>query len=1062
MSSSADVPYFDDKKCDPAAVADVLQFNEELASLVFPLENSGLPVHLDLDESVLVALGDRFGVNSDEVLQHLVDAVKGVSLGSSPGDVFARFAEATKRWQNLRTIKNSEGFGLNTPPALALLAVLVCAAERMRYSDNDEGDQSAVEETRRILAINYYTRLCSLVGSPWSEAEAAEKYRDHAEELWQSLADWLAEWEGERGLCTVSLKATSKVRNWAIQMPISQALLREIDKRSLYRMFESRGLDPGSSITDEMMNFILDEWCTKRYGTHHMQDVWKKVDLRRSLIAAAQKTFESWPGPEQTDSETSAPRIGSKVKMVLTLNAFTKHADFGVEIYIPTGEIPESVSIYTESGQVVDVPVWSGGPRTARIGNTSDFDIESLLSGVLKVSNEQIGLVGTRYPRKIVVFEKSQLDRSYGEVGNVLLGATHGLLVRDNQGPDGGLVQKVKSLLASCAQPGWTSKTAADFGGIPEGWVFLEDVVFVAYPANLDSEMRTLAPIEVESLRLAGGFRVPGRRQRWLANSLPVATAIFPNAQSIAVEIFDSSGVKLYSGSSGMGVFVKPLAEIGLSSGQYEIIAKDDSGGVAKTLIQVIDAGTPNPASLDGSKVNLHRLGGGTAFGFMSANLQTTVHETDLTFRGLDLRKLETVSRGTGDQGEMPPSSAQWSLSSRDVMGAAQAKLRIEKAPEKSCVFQMNHHWILPTYLGGNRPEYVEGVCKYCKFTKQLRGRAKTKRTVARTTVGVMSERPSTAVITQDKIKLIPPVPTVENGVWNDAFEVLCYLRHGSANDLAQVCAQVLSGDTGIDRLVRALVSLGHIDVALDERCRPKSWSISPPVLVQTSSTRGHLAGFRSELLIETLRVNAEQLGGHLERLPLDNAPDAISLVLKDPADFMLVVDGIADWLTQYSLVLQKNASLILLESLPTISEVLVDCPSVRVPVARQINKWDGHEARWKRTENSLTSGAFQNIGNGYTYHFNSSEIEPGEDTRSCTSAVKHIESLRNGVPLVFYDESNQEMICRLGAELPGLLARAAVARSGRTPTEDEKDRLIRYHNIDLETATRIFQILRK
>ena len=92
-----------------------------------------------------------------------------------------------------------------------------------------------------------------------------------------------------------------------------------------------------------------------------------------------------------------------------------------------------------------------------------------------------------------------------------------------------------------------------------------------------------------------------------------------------------------------------------------------------------------------------------------------------------------------------------------------------------------------------------------------------------------------------------------------------------------------------------------------------------------------------------------------------------------------------------------------------------------------------------------------------------SSEIEPGEDTRSCTSAaVKHIESLRDGVPLVFYDESSQEMICRLGAELPGLLARAAVALSGRTPTEDEKNRLIRYHNIDLETATRIFQILRK
>jgi hypothetical protein len=72
------------------------------------------------------------------------------------------------------------------------------------------------------------------------------------------------------------------------------------------------------------------------------------------------------------------------------------------------------------------------------------------------------------------------------------------------------------------------------------------------------------------------------------------------------------------------------------------------------------------------------------------------------------------------------------------------------------------------------------------------------------------------------------------------------------------------------------------------------------------------------------------------------------------------------------------------------------------------------------------------------------------------------MESLRAGVPLVFFDESSGVLSTPLGAELPGLLSRAAVALSGRTPFEDEVNLLVKYHDIDLLTANKIFQLLRK
>jgi hypothetical protein len=178
---------------------------------------------------------------------------------------------------------------------------------------------------------------------------------------------------------------------------------------------------------------------------------------------------------------------------------------------------------------------------------------------------------------------------------------------------------------------------------------------------------------------------------------------------------------------------------------------------------------------------------------------------------------------------------------------------------------------------------------------------------------------------------------------------------------------------------------------------------------------------------------------------------------------FSDVVSGVIDPITGSEIHVQENAAEILLSILPTISQILDDSPQVRFPASRQLNKWNGEAARWSKVEFGMDAGAYQHIGNGYVYTYHSSRIDPGEDTTSGTaSSVKHMESLRAGVPLVFFDESSGVLSTPLGAELPGLLSRAAVALSGRTPFEDEVNLLVKYHDIDLLTANKIFQLLRK
>ena len=1048
--------YFNEIKCSANAVLKVRQFNEVISEFVFSLENSGKPVHLDLDDECVEALSIELKTEPSQFLSDLVESVVTVSNDTTPRGVFKEFAEATRRWNNLRETRSDLGHGLNTPPALALLAVLAFAAGQMRNSGENDDESN-------IGAGNYYTRLCEVIGrDPWNEHETQTEYRRCAELLWQSLHDWLNEWQDERGVCTVPLPEgdNGKRHQWAVQMPISQALLRKADRDNLFEMFRSRGLNPSVTVSNEVMSFVLEEWC-HRYGTMHLREVWKKQDYRSALVASAQNALATWTGMETESDDAGPKKLGSKVGLLIEINSFTGQLDLGIEIIIPTNVIPQSVDIELDSGEQFTTQVWAGGPRTVRVTDTSAFDAESLISGVLQITSGEIGLKGIRFPRAIAVFQASSFGRSYQEVNQIFLGSRYGFMVRGG----GDLLQKVEEMLNEVARPGWVSLTTENFSGIPNGWTFIENVELVTFPesAEKDKDLKVLMPIEIQSLVVTDGFRIPGRRERWLTECAPNITAIFPHESTTKLTVTDSRGQSIFESESESRIVLGKLSDVQLSPGVYQISAKSSLGEMMSASISLVSSDTPNPATMDSTRNLRHVIAKGMGFGALSASPAEQDVSAPKSVQGLHLGEFEKRERIIAFSDEVViPFSRQWIDHADDARYVEKGLVKIQPAPPRSCVFE-NHYWMLDTSYGGRTPEYTNGYCKYCLFTRLHRARPKLRAELQSSRKTVKSETKNVKPIPREIVCQIPPIPSTVPGIWDHAFASMCYMRRGNLSDLVQIASQVSSGSIGIDRLVRALSALGHIDVNLDERCRPAAWSIAPAVLVVRNDTQAHLSGFRSPNLITKIRENVENIGGTVTTLQLENAPQVVEISIPTGSTFSDVASGVMDPITGREIHVQIHATDVLLSILPTISQIIDDSPRVRFPASRQLNKWNGGTAQWTQVEFGMDAGAYQHIGNGYMYSFHSNRIDPGEDTTSGTaSSVKHMESFRAGVPLVFFDESSGVLSTRLGAELPGLVSRAVVALSGRTPFEDEKDLLVKYHDVDIVIANKIFQLLRK
>jgi hypothetical protein len=1038
------VSNFDSAMTSDQVVQEILHLNEIISEIVFSEDKSGIPVHLDLEDDSIASIESLHGITPQEFRDQLVSAVGRVHKKHDFLKIFSEFGEATGRWVR-------KGDFLATPPALSLLAVLSIAADEMVAEEN-------------ISANNYYLRLSKVLARSGGIAPdpnaLGRLYRPLAVELWKSLVTWLEAWQGDRGRPTVPLPgdSTDNDAHKYIRMPISQALLRESDRTNLYKMFSANNLDPAMTVSQELMSVLLEQWTMSPYATKQLKKIWRVEEYRESLVLLVISALDAWPGSEvETDGETTT---SSKVGLTLVLDKWMNRAEFGIEIRHAGSKSLTEIEIRTADESFTRSMVVPAGPKSVRIADLSAFETSSLIDGIVEIKNGNIGLKGQRRPRAIVPMLFRQATNEYIEVAGVAMGSVHGLLVRNSTEND--LETKVRELITDVARPGWSVVDTSRFAGFPEEWTLFQNVDIVV-PFDVQSlkykPLEVLVPLEAPSIQLSNGFKIPGRRERWLRSSPPEIFAVVPRETNVSISITNSAGEIVAETTPCPRASLIELNKCDLLTGSYHATITSDDGETFGLSFALVDADMPNPTALHKSKRLGHSLEPNKGFTSVSAEQVEDPHQV-IALQGLHHPTLSAPDILIPNS-EIP-TTQMWKAKLEASAHLPAAKLSVVHAPKDACVLTGKHIMILPTFYGKSGNGMVEGVCKFCGLTRKYPARGRLKKELRES---ISTAKKATYPIKElaPLVQALPPIENRQFDAWDDVFEALCYLRQGSVTDLEAVSARLSGGSVGVERLVRYLSALGHIDVVMNERVRPLQWAISPAVIVETSKNEAHLAGFRSSQLLSQIEERVISINGVIKRYENLNAPVSISIEIPTAyeIDFKVVFEGILDPITQKQIQISRSSCRAVLQQCAPISKVIEDSPKVSRPNFSQVNAWRPEFAVWERCDSNNMPGAFQHIGHGYSYTFNESEIGLGDfTTAGSPSTVKHNASRLAGIPLIFYSPDSRVLVARLGAELPPMMNRALTSLTGQLPIEDETNFYVKYQEVPADIAHFVHYLL--
>jgi len=1041
--TSLESKWFSIASSNQDSALEVERINEAIAEVVFNDNKAGQPVYLDLDEEEIEAISNILGIASNDLIDHICDAVRKIHKSCKWENIFNEFAWAAQKWNKADNYEE-------TPPTLALLVELSRAAESMATTINVDGS-------------NYYSRLAVLLKCVGQETMLGNNYREHAINLWSTLREWLVAWDEIRGVSTVPIpktssdpSMTSRDFKWAIQMPISQARLRDADRQDLNHMFQMFSLDPVSSISPDVMWGILEDWCTGRYSSKNSKKIWKIEEYRETFVLAAISELRIWSGRRSPNGDGS---LG--VRLILSRDPLRNSLNFSLELRSDTKTETNSVTLTVGANSTVECDVFGVAPGRFRLSDPESIETNSLISRTLKMSIQGEQSAGERKPRQIIPM-RFDGQSIYTEVDRIGMDGVYGILMLQQIQPPSGvnLRKQVEELLTEIARPGWAVMSSDDgVLGLPSGWVFISqvDVMTVSSSTNqLHNSLLVLQPLAMPSLRFFGGLRVPGQKDRWLSSNVPELIVSIPTDDAITILVTDSQENQVADFHLDQRAGVISLKDLVLGVGRYGItMAVNDGEIVRRAMLTLVDASVKNIGAALKPISLAYSLGNMTTPSMMTA-VDAASNSGGNRLRGFyfDGSISEVGIEVT------PPSTPPWN--EKFVVDSAEeekmrAQVNIQSADQNSCIYTGMHVFELPTWYGkyGAAGSKILGECRGCGISKYFPARP-----VYKWQKKDVKGKPAPIVKTLRPLdfKLITPIKSEASGRWDAAFDAMCFLRHGKVEDISNITSQIDGVEFVVERFIHGLQSLGHADFKLDRNFRTETWSISPSTVVKISSTKGFLAGFRSAEMVRMITEQIVQIGGTLERFENRDLPCSIIVTVPTPDDFSIVFEKILDPVTGYQIRIVADICALLARGVGSISQLFGASPKIRIPGYHQLKRWDPMLTKWVNADDPTIAGAHQFRGNGNQYTYSEVGIDiDGRVISGSVRTVKHKVAQSVQIPLTYYDESTKQFYARLGAELPGLYGRALVAASGLSPREDTKRRIVIYSGIEPQLASLIF-----
>lgn len=978
------------------------RWNSAIADEFFSGRYGGRPVYLDLEDDALERIKAAAGGQGDPS-EGLVAAVKPSIRLHGRGALFGVHAARLRGWR--------AGDMGTPPPVIALLALLSLVAERM-HADHE------------FRATNYYGRFITLCGGdstdPNLRAKVIRGFALHSGELWTALNRWLEADPDTRGLPT----AFSFDHRVYVGRPISQALVRDGDRRALRLLFSEIGLRPGQVVAVDDMVRILRSWLPESPASQTLRRLARDDDVLAHIAEVACVELQSWSGEVSSGQRLA----GSRVALTATIRRLPRRGLNLTATLVAGTEVDdlEPGPGCDEAGRAALASA-DGRPRLLDPDPSGWRPIADLGIPDLLISRFE-AMAGDatvrRQARPVVVLARDELSSVFREVERVRLGAEHLLLAVDAVRP------RLERELELVARAGWRLNT--ELPGLPAGWILYEGVEIVAISETQAPDLSVLIPVAWTELTLEGGLKLPGRAT-WHALAPPELRASAPPGRRLSAVLFEE--VEHLEGN-GEDPDAGTLAGDTLGEGDH---AATNNLADGERLIDVLD-------TFEGATVvaldDLELSPGDYRVRLVDTHNELPLSATSMRLRSADASlgrpALRLPPRGP-EHGHLWPLTAALDAdegAAIDDDEPAEAEAEEEPQPEATvpvpqCYVTGAHHFLLEA-AGRERPAYgatTGGACRHCGLEKRFPARPKSWR--------ASGERHVQAIRAAKR----PSVPPRREGELVDGellLDALSAIGCGSARELLRLFERSDSPSLRAATGLKELSALGHVDVALDQELRPLRWAVAPTTLV-IAGDECFLAGERSEGMLHAVGRIAQTSWYDQGAAPARISVDVASGEAED------IAESLGESLGR-DVQVSHNPAQSLARHLPSLWDLRARLPILRSrPLDQALERLVG--TRWAPADTAVEDGTYRTRRLPRTvWH------QMGGDVRRADARLGKWLATAPG-ELMVVDPTRHTVTCPLGAEPPWLFERALVLASGRAPAVSVEGQVVEYADVAPDLA---------
>lgn len=990
------------------------RWNEALAKAYFVDDNAGKLVYLDKDDEAFVEAATSLGIAMDQAPESLSSAVRErLSWKWSGVPMFASFDQMTERWLAQRIATDGES---PAPPHIALLTLFSMAAETMG---------SLPSRTQRSEA-GFYAQLGKLLSIPAGESPRLRTaFRAATEAYWEALALWLEDRDGALGL-----PSAYALTHRYVGLPVSQALVRETERRNLRRMFDEQGLLPGAALSHNEMFSALDVWIRSARSTANatMIKMWGNSDTQDRITDIALAELAAWDGP--SDGGAGVETSGSAKRCFFTL----RESRQGLATVFQLGLVANLQLASDENGMLagehgdVGVVLRSGLVSQAGVdfGNVLP-DYASFLEGAVSITTSSGRLI-RRFPKNVLILMRDPATERYLETDRVAPGTPARVLVRLQSG----LADAVEKILVDSAQPGYR-RLPEGVSGLPNGWVMFDRVQMLKSPAAVLTTSKELAGFELRlsaQMSLNGGLKLPGRVPRWSALS-PLQLVIAADDEGPFELVMTTLNHETLQAEER--VLKRELhAPYAVMIKDLEIDRQDFSLSLraGKKTLQSIAVKLRNSMS--------PRAASAAPYRYLCRDFSnplwpvTAVPSKEANQVGIDgLLVQEEIGAGTPAREVSYSASGKWKA--HRVEGSKRNILRLPPPSPTSCLVTGKHYFIFPTFHGGwPQTTWMYGECERCRLSR----RAPTRPTMK----SVQRTAPSNQAP-------LPPLHMKEEPNWEAMMDALAYLGSGTADEFSVLARQLEDTPLFEKQLITSLEALAYIEVQRDSSQRVSHWEIAASSIGGLSDGSWMLAGLWDPEMVSDVEQAVDERGGRIERA--DEAAHASIIIRGMPES------AVKQLAADLKVVLRPNAADAFARVLPDISTVGQSLHRTSLSISEGCQFFDTGSASWLDVESAEHPGLFR-TRSGYLaqYIFRSpADVANGVGASVDVELGKHLAAVQEGRHLMAYDPESKTLSVPLGAGLPGIYGRAAVMASGRLPNSDYRTSSLNYRGVELQTA---------